>query len=93
MTSVARELGLSERSLRRRLEAEGTSFRDLSQALLDESAQAMLRNPALTLQSIAYALGFSDVATFHRAFRRWNRLTPTEYRAASLKQRETRSQP
>lgn len=84
MASAARELGLSVRSLRRRLEAEGTSYRELTQSALHESACSMLRNPALTLQHVAHELGFADATAFHRAFRRWAKLTPAEYRSECL---------
>jgi AraC-like DNA-binding protein len=84
MVLAARELGLSVRSLRRHLEDEGASFRELTQAALHDAACSMLRNPAITLQSIAHALGFSDSSAFHRAFRRWSALTPAEYRSKFL---------
>jgi AraC-like DNA-binding protein len=77
-------LGLSERSLRRHLADENTSYRRLTQSALHASACSLLRKPALTLQNIAYQLGFSDVAAFHRAFRRWANLTPGEYRSTHL---------
>lgn len=83
MTAIARQLGLSERSLRRRLEKEGTSFRSLQQSLVHASACAMLRDPDVTLQSIAHELGFADSAAFHRAFKRWSGVTPAEYREAA----------
>ena len=81
MFDASRELGISVRSLRRRLEEEGTSYRELTRAKLYDSACSMLRNPELTLQSIAHALGFADASTFHRAFKRWSGSTPAEYRA------------
>jgi AraC-like DNA-binding protein len=84
MATAARALGLSARSLRRRLDEEGTSYRELTQSALHESACSLLRNPALTLQSVAYELGFADATAFHRAFRRWANLTPIEYRTAYL---------
>jgi AraC-like DNA-binding protein len=87
MGKAARELGMSERSLRRRLDEEGSSYRDLSQTRLQESARAMLRNPALTLQNIAYTLGFADAASFNRAFRRWAGCTPAQFRASFQAQR------
>ena len=93
MVLAARELGLSVRSLRRHLEDEGTSFRELTQVALHDAACSMLRNPAVTLQSIAHTLGFSDPSAFHRAFRRWSQLTPSEYRdqfLASERGAETR---
>jgi AraC-like DNA-binding protein len=83
MTSAARELGLSVRSLRRRLEEEQTSYRELSQELSYEWACSLLRNPKVTLQSIANALGFADPSSFHRAFRRWAGQTPLAYREAA----------
>jgi AraC-like DNA-binding protein len=86
MKQAARELGVSVRSLRRRLEEEGTSYRQLTQVLLHEAACCMLRNPNQTLQSVAYALGFSDPTAFHRAFQRWSKLTPAAYRAQFFEQ-------
>ncbi|MET0385020.1 MAG: AraC family transcriptional regulator ligand-binding domain-containing protein [Polyangiales bacterium] len=83
MEHAARELGLSVRSLRRRLEDEGTSYRELTQRMLYELACKLLSNPELTLHGVAHALGFSDPTAFHRAFRRWSQRTPAEYRAAS----------
>lgn len=82
MAQAARRLGVSVRSLRRRLDAEGTSYRALTQSLLYESACTMLKDPNLTLQEIAHTLGFGDSAAFHRAFRRWSRRTPGAYRAS-----------
>jgi len=84
MAAAARELQLSVRSLRRHLGDEGTSYRELTQSMLHESACSSLRDPAITLQAVAHELGFSDVTAFYRAFRRWERLTPAEYRAAFL---------
>jgi AraC-like DNA-binding protein len=92
MEVVARELGLSVRSLRRHLDEEGTSFRELTQEALYETACTMLRNPNITLQNISHTLGFSDASAFHRAFRRWSELTPAEYRSEFLNkaQQDTR---
>jgi AraC-like DNA-binding protein len=84
MIQAARELGISVRSLRRRLSEEGTTYRELTQSRLYSSACALLRNPKVTLQSISFELGFSDATAFHRAFRRWAQITPAEYRSAFL---------
>ena len=79
---VAQALHLSQRTLQRRLQEEGTSF----QALLDDTrrelAEQYLAQPAMTLLQIAYLLGFADPSNFFRAFRRWFDATPGEYRAA-----------
>jgi AraC-like DNA-binding protein len=84
MKPIARELGMSTRSLRRRLEEEGTSFREVTRAALEAAARSMLRHPGWTVQGTSHALGFSHVTTFHRAFKRWTGLTPQEYRERSL---------
>ncbi|MGH7438623.1 MAG: helix-turn-helix domain-containing protein, partial [Polyangiaceae bacterium] len=80
IAAAARALGLSERSLRRRLTAEGTSYRDAVRAALEASAGRMLRDPAHSIKQVAAALGFADDAAFHRAFKRWTGMTPGDYR-------------
>ncbi len=79
-STAARDLGMSERSLRRRLAAESTSYRDLVRAILETHADHMLRDPKRSIQETANALGFADAASFHRAFKRWTGRTPKEYR-------------
>jgi AraC-like DNA-binding protein len=80
MATAARDLGVSERSLRRRLASENTSYRELVRATLEASAGHMLRDPARSIKETAAALGFVDARTFHRAFKRWTGMTPMEYR-------------
>jgi AraC-like DNA-binding protein len=82
MAGAARDLGMSERSLRRHLSAEGTSYRNVVQSALETSAGRMLRDPALAIKEIATALGFADAAAFVHAFKRWTGMTPGEYRRA-----------
>jgi AraC-like DNA-binding protein len=81
LPTVARDFGISARSLRRRLAAEATSYRALVQATLEASAGHLLRNPKHSIQETAHALGFSDAGAFHRAFKRWTGMTPKEYLA------------
>ena len=80
MSAIARRLKVTDRSLRRHLEREGTTYRALTRTLQFKAACAMLRNMDLTLQDVARDLGFSDATAFHRAFQRWSKLTPAEYR-------------
>lgn len=80
MVAVARSLGLSVRSLRRQLAADGTSFRRLEYAVFESISKSLLRDRQRTIQEVAYELGFSDVTTFHRAFKRWTGVTPGDFR-------------
>jgi len=71
---------MSPRTLRRRLESEGTSFQTLRDAVRKESALEHIRETELALSEIAYLLGFGETSAFHRAFRRWTGETPAQYR-------------
>jgi len=78
---IARELGVSGRTLRRRLSAEGTSF----QALLDAcrmqfAAHEFRTRDRLSLSEMALRLGYSEHSTFSRAFARWSGMAPQEFR-------------
>lgn len=80
---TAGALGMSVRTLKRRLAEEGTTF----SAVLDEQkaarARTMLEAPDATIDAIAASVGYSDVANFTRAFRRWTGTTPASYRRKS----------
>lgn len=80
MVVAARDLGISARSLRRYLTAEGTTYRTFVEAALERAATEMLRNPARTVQDAASVTGYSEAAAFSRAFKRWTGVTPAEYR-------------
>ena len=68
---VAMALGLSSRTLRRRLSEAGTSFRILSERLRAQEAQHLLQDEGLTVAEASEHLGFSDARAFRRAFKRW----------------------
>lgn len=80
--AVARELGLSARTLRRRLHEQGLNFR----ALLDDTrrrlAQDYLAGGKVALAEVALLLGYSEQSAFNRATLRWTGLTPRRWRAA-----------
>src|SRR5262249_14335210 len=80
---MARRLGQSARSLQRRLAAEGKRFSGVVDELRHEMALAYLARPRFSIAEIAFALGFHEVASFHRAFRRWEGTTPAAFRARS----------
>jgi AraC-like DNA-binding protein len=80
MDAVARSLGISVRSLRRRLDEEGVSFTSLLNEARATLAKRMLDDPRRSIYETAYAMGFSDPSAFHRAFKRWTGMTPTQYR-------------
>lgn len=77
---IARRMGISQRSLLRRLEAEGTTYRDVVDGVRRDLAEGWLRDEGIKLTELAFLLGFSDVSAFYRAFRRWTGTTPGEYR-------------
>jgi AraC-like DNA-binding protein len=77
---VAARLGMSLRTLARRLEDEGTTFRELVDDVRQQLALELVSRRAATFSEISDQLGFSQVAAFHRAFRRWTGQTPLDYR-------------
>ncbi len=77
---AARHLGVSPRTLTRRLQQEGVSFRELLEDVRRQLAQAWLTDPSVAIHEIACLLGYSDPSTFHRSFRRWTGQTPTAWR-------------
>jgi len=79
--AVAKEIGVSPRTLKRRLAEHGTSFTSLLEEQRRDRAMALLR-AGLTVDEIAARLGYSDAANFTRAFRRWTGKSPRAWRSA-----------
>jgi len=77
---IATILGMSERTLQRRLAAEGTSFQRLLDDTRRELARHYLGQRELSLAGTAYILGFTDQSSFFRAARRWFGTSPRDYR-------------
>jgi AraC-like DNA-binding protein len=82
LEDVAGELGVSVRTLRRRLTDKETSYRQIVDDLRREMAIKYLRDTEMTVEDVAFALGFGDAANFRRAFRRWTSTTPQRFRQA-----------
>jgi AraC-like DNA-binding protein len=80
---VAQNLNMSERTLRRKLREENSSFRQVVDELRRDTAIRYLRETDLTVEDIAEILGFSDAANFRQAFRRWTKAAPYEFRHLS----------
>lgn len=80
LADVARELGLSERTLQRRITDAGTTFRQLTIEARQEQGRELLRNPSADIDEIAYLLGYQDTSSFYRAFRFWEGVTPARWR-------------
>jgi AraC-like DNA-binding protein len=77
---VARELRISERTLRRRLKKEWTTFEELVDELRRGLTQHYLDFPEMTLEQIALSVGYSEAGAFRRAFRRWYGTSPADFR-------------
>lgn len=77
---VAERLGMSARTLQRKLNASGTSHQEILDEMGRDLAVRYLREPAMAVCEVAYLLGFSESSAFHRAFKRWTGTTPSEFR-------------
>jgi AraC-like DNA-binding protein len=83
ISEVAKELGVSGRTLQRRITDEGTSFRKLLSEARFELARFYLKEPSLSVSEIAYLLSYEDPSSFFRAFHEWEGMTPNEWKTAS----------
>ena len=81
--SVAKELNLTTRTLRRRLQEKGVSFRPLLTIVRKELVKRYINDPAYSVTEISFLLGYTDTSAFSRAFRRWNGASPTQARNRS----------
>jgi AraC-like DNA-binding protein len=77
---VSRKVGSSVRTLQRHLAEEGSNFRAVREAVLRELAEALLDDASLSVSEVAHRLGFSDVASFGKAFKRWTGRAPRAWR-------------
>lgn len=78
---VARDLGCSRQTLYRRLKSEGSTFEQLLAGLRRRRALELVNDRGLPIKEIAYRLGFSDPASFSRAFKRWTGTSPQSLRS------------
>ena len=78
---AAGALHMSARTLQRRLEAEGTTLSAVIDATREAVARDLLRDPAHALAEVGYRVGFADLASFSRAFKRWVGVSPGRFRS------------
>ena len=86
--NVAQYLNMTPRTLQRKLKLENISFVELRDRIRREKAQANLSHSSIRISSLAVLLGFSDVSTFYHAFKRWEGISPGEYRKQKLEERQ-----
>jgi AraC-like DNA-binding protein len=81
--AVARKLGMSERTLTRRLDEEGITFNEILQQLKASLAIRYLRDDGMPISRVAWLLGFGEASSFTHACRRWTGKSPSELRLES----------
>ncbi|MCB2076195.1 MAG: helix-turn-helix domain-containing protein [Novosphingobium sp.] len=80
LAQTAGELGISSRTLIRRLRSEDTTYQGVVDEILQHQSSVLLSDPNLSIVRVAEELGFPDASGFHRSFRRWFGMTPTQFR-------------
>lgn len=80
LSDIARDLGMSERTLQRRITEEGKSFRELLVGARQELGRQLLSDPSADIDEVACLLGYQDASSFYRAFREWEGTTPNRWR-------------
>ena len=83
-SSIAEALSLSRRTLHRRLQTEQTTFGAIMNTLRQELAQQYIQDSHLSLSEVSFLLGFSEVSSFSRAFKRWTGSAPSVLRKKAL---------
>jgi AraC-like DNA-binding protein len=78
---IARTLGMSERTLRRRLDGEGASHRQLLEEARRAGAVGLLGRHGLSIDEVAFRLGYAQSSSFQRAFKHWTGMPPATFRA------------
>ena len=80
LSDVASALEVHPQTLRRRLAAEGTTFKDIKNQVRRDTALHFLGKQGLSIEEIAHRAGFSESSAFIRAFKGWTGITPYTYR-------------
>jgi AraC-like DNA-binding protein len=80
---IAREIGMSRRTLARKLASEGLTFSEISEKLKADLARHHLKDGDLPISQIAWLLGYREVSAFTHAYKRWTGMTPSQSRASA----------
>lgn len=83
LTDAAAQFHMSVRSLQRRLGEEALTWKQLVERIRRTLVERHLKVPGTTVTQLAFLLGFSDVSSFSRAFKKWYGVSPTQFRASS----------
>ena len=84
LSDVAEKLAMSERTLQRRMEGEGTTFRQLLAEARQELGRELMTDASVGIDAIASLLGFQDTSSFYRAFQEWEGMTPSQWRKRNV---------
>jgi AraC-like DNA-binding protein len=90
---VARELGMSSRTLSRKLNDEGATFAEILDELRAALAKRYLRDHELPISEITWLLGYREVSSLTHAFKRWTGMTPRQFRSSALSGQEDKNDP
>ena len=80
---MSERLGLSVRTLHRRLAQEGKHYQDIVDDVRRSLAEEFLRNTSLSIEEVASRIGFSEASNFRKAFRKWTGHAPGSFREAA----------
>ena len=86
--AVALQLGVSTRSLQRRLQKLGITYSEVVKDVRCDKARNLLQTPEMSITRISKSLGYKDPSSFSRAFLRWKQVSPLRYRRRHLQQAE-----
>lgn len=80
LSDVAKQLGMSERTLQRRITEDGSTFREILSDARREMGRRLLADPTTDIDEVACLLGYQDTTSFYRAFREWEGMPPNRWR-------------
>ena len=81
LEEMAQQLGVNAKSLQRRLAGEGTTYKAIIDNVREDLATDLLNSTSLSVEDIAELLGYSEISSFSRAFKRWKGVSPLHFKA------------